>query len=906
MTNTEPEPITPSPEQQAIIDSKENTIVVANPGTGKTYTLALKVIDLLENDADPEQILCITYTAKAKKEMFDTIYGFAKGRFPDSDIMKIKIFTFHGFALDYLSENGLISGDILGNNFLRYTILQSFINNKALHYPKNYIISDILGKVENGIRYAKSFGITPDKIDLEKSADIIQQGWKPTKAFSKDDLVQFLNYVVQAYTMYENSKGEEIDYSDMLLLFLEKFQDDKFEYVLVDEMQDMNEIEARIINMISKNLFLVGDAKQAIFGFQGGSIKNFENFSKTCKQLFLSENRRSTQQILDYSKQYFLDGTAHRTKFEAELKNFNGTKLGEFPKVMGTNAPMKTILVLIQANPDKKIGIITRKNRQIIEISRYLDMNNIDYASTSSQATTDEAKNAIITLIKGLLSDDIKAKISATFTLFSPFSLEEAFEFSNALKRDGTLKQSPNIDRLKSWNTTLAREDLEKLFTDVIYPKCVANNFEWFASAVSVKEKIDEYLTYETPTLEGLLDFIDMSEESYVERSKQSLITLTTVHKAKGRAFDIVLYLPSTAPNKTSWIDFIISSILEGAGVVAGVEAEESLRTDFVAFTRAKEKLFIIGKESTVTSFHIQPLSKYHDTGDDADDSVSTTVNNRLAEAYSLFVSGRTDDSQKLLKQQDNWVKERIFSYFQNVERLSYSYIKTDPWKFFISSIVKRPWSSAATDYGGRVHDALQDILKGDAKLEDFSEEEQKSIQNGLTSLEELKNNHPGFTLVGAEVYKKIPMSSITTYNEQDNLLFSGYIDAVFKHDDGILLVDWKTDKNENYAHGHKRQLAVYKKMYSILEGIPEDKIKTCIIFVALRGGVNTGRYEGKIDFGTRDVYGTFEGHLQKVLGWKTDPDDFIKKLVEEPTQDAQNDPLYEIIKEKLLNPKQS
>ena len=114
------------------------------------------------------------------------------------------------------------------------------------------------------------------------------------------------------------------------------------------------------------------------------------------------------------------------------------------------------------------------------------------------------------------------------------------------MKRDGTLEQ-PYADRLKSWNSKLEREDLEKLFTDVIYPKCVANNFEWFASAVSVKEKIDEYLTYETPTLEGLLDFIDMSEESYVERSKQSSITLTTVHKAKGREFDVVIYVPSSA-----------------------------------------------------------------------------------------------------------------------------------------------------------------------------------------------------------------------------------------------------------------------------------------------------------------------------------------------------------------------
>ena len=94
--------ITPSAEQQVIIDSKENTMVVSNPGTGKTTTLALKVIDLLENKVNPEEILCLTFTAKAKKEMFDVIYSMAQGRFPDSDIMKIRIHTFHGFTNDYL------------------------------------------------------------------------------------------------------------------------------------------------------------------------------------------------------------------------------------------------------------------------------------------------------------------------------------------------------------------------------------------------------------------------------------------------------------------------------------------------------------------------------------------------------------------------------------------------------------------------------------------------------------------------------------------------------------------------------------------------------------------------------------------------------------------------------------
>ena len=165
----------PSAEQQAIIDSKVDTIVVSNPGTGKTTTLSQKVIDLLENGVKPENILCITFTAKAKKEMFDKIFDDAQGKFPDADIMKIRIHTFHGFAYDYLTEIGLMSAEIVGNNLLRYSILESFIENKAFNYGKPYIIDELVPKVENAIRYMKNFGITPDKIDVKKTASVIQQ-----------------------------------------------------------------------------------------------------------------------------------------------------------------------------------------------------------------------------------------------------------------------------------------------------------------------------------------------------------------------------------------------------------------------------------------------------------------------------------------------------------------------------------------------------------------------------------------------------------------------------------------------------------------------------------------------------------------------------------------------------------
>ena len=880
-----------SEEQKAILASKGNTMVVSNPGTGKTTTLGLKVMNLLESGVKPEEILCITFTAKAKKEMFDKIFSMSQGKFPDSDIMKLNIHTFHGFAHDYLTEAGLIPSNIIGNNFLRYSVLESFIENDALNYSKSYIIDTIVPKVENAIRYIKSFGITPDKIDVKQAAQWIQNNYqKGTRSYTKEDLKAFLGFFVAAYQSYEDSKIDTIDYSDMLLTFLEKHRGDKFKHVLVDEMQDMNEIEAKIVEMVSETIFLVGDVKQAIFGFQGGSTKNFEKFQKNCNSLMLSTNRRSTQEILDYSKQVFLNGTGYREKFELELEKFEGVSKGSLPKIFGTGAPLGKTVSLIKEiqkdNPEKSIGVITRKNYQIVQVSKFLDHNNISYTTTSSQATTKEARSEIIIYIKGLLSDDSKQKITASFSTFSPFSLQEAFEFSNKNKN------------MPDFKVNLARESLNQLFSEEIYPLCVSKGSEWFATAVSVKEQIDEYFTYENPTYDGLFDFLQITEEAYKERSTQAPVTLTTVHKAKGRAFDFVIFLPSAGGGRTSFIDVIVDSIFSTVNIDLEDEVEEEgLRIEFVAFTRAKEKLFIVTDDKTAKQFHLEELSEIE--VDDLEEEVlsTATINSQLSEAYSLFVGGRVSESQKLLKSKEMWVQEFIHSYFKNIEHFSYSSVKTNAYEFLTNNIIKKPFTSQALDFGSNVHNALEKIVSGDATIDDYTDKDElKAIKNGLERLEELKNENPGFKIKSTEMHVNLPVKLLTDYDEKDNLMFTGFIDAVFEHDNGIFLVDYKTNKNTNYVADHKRQLAVYKKMYSQLEGVPEEKIETCVIFVALRGGINTGKSDSGIDYGKRNVYGTFDGHLQKVLGWKKDPNSFIQELVELPTVDT----LHGAIKDKL------
>jgi len=905
MSNSNPLP-PPTDEQKDIIKTGEDTIVVSNPGTGKTFTLALKVMELLGNQVEPEDILCITFTEKAKREMFEKIYEMSKGKFPVSDILKIKIHTFHSFARRYLMEVGLISGNIIGNNFLRFSILESFVANQALNYSKGHIISDVVPKVENAIRYMKNFGITPDKIDPDDAEDKLEKLHDEERSsFTMSEMKAFLRYFVEAYKHYEDSKTDMVDFSDILLTFIDKFRGVKIPYVLVDEMQDMNKTEAEMVKkVVGKKLFLVGDAKQAIFGFQGGSIKNFEDFTQTCKRMFLSENWRSTQEILDYSKNYFLGSTQQRTNYEKELENFSSSKKGSIPKIFSTVGHLSKILCLIEENKGKEIGIITRTNRQIIEISKHLDINNIEYTTTSSQATSLDARNAIITFINGLLSNDSDDKVSATFTAFSPYSLKEAFDFAAALKK----KDYGQIAKINLGTSDLTRESLDSLFLEKIYPLCVSKGSEWVTTAVSVKSQIDEYFTVPTPTLEAFLDFLAIGEEVEVERSKKSEITLTTVHKAKGREFDIVIALPSSSTHPYSYIDTIVSAIFESEGIDLQDEiTEESIRVNFVAFTRAKKKLNIITDFTHKDDFHIENLSDLK-VDDVTDTNTSNVLDYRLTEAYSLFLGGKFQDAEKLLKSEDPWLKERIISYFQNVNHFSWSSVKTKSDEFLLKNILKMYYtrgigigtgSGEGASFGLDVHHALEAILHGRAKPEDFSGDMERAIKNGLSSLEDLKNDYPGLKFDDTEVDVKIPLKSMVKY-EHDDLLFDGKIDVVFKHDSGYLLVDWKTDKKDNKASEHKRQLSVYKKMYSIYEKIPEDKITTCLIYVSLRGNINTGRFERSTHIGKRDAsaFNTFDGHLQKVLEWKKDTNKFIKEFLEL----QENHPLIRILQDKLTN----
>jgi len=875
-----------SEEQQEIVNSNTSTIVISNPGTGKTTTLSQRAIKLLGDGVKPEEILCITFTEKARKEMADAIYEAGRGRFADQELIKIGVHTFHSFANRYLDDRGLVPNRIVGNNAMSLSILYSFTEDKALNYDRQYIVSEMVPKTVSAIQYIKSFGILPDDIDIEKAGSHMEAIHNKKSSHTIDELKAFLPYMVNAYKRYEFSKSDAIDYNDMLLRFIAKFDGSQFRHVMVDEMQDMNEIQAKMVDMLAENLFLVGDMKQAIFGFQGGSIRNFEMFEKRCGRKMLVTNRRSAQQILDYSKAYFLDGTQKRDVFEGEFESFESGRIGEIPTVVVTPFSGQKILEIIKKNPGRTVGVIARTNSQILEISELLDAYNVPYLSTSIQATSEHVKGEIIRFVRGMISDRIEYKILASLTVFSPYSIREALGFSTALKNG----EYSRLEGLRSWGCRLSSADLDNVFEKIVLPVCAAKGQQWFASAVLVRDAIGEYMALGTPTLEGLSDFIAVMEESYVEQQAESNVTLTTVHKAKGRAFDMVVYLPRIQ-TRTSFIDTVTESILASCGIFVQDELrEETLRIDFVAFTRAKDQLFILGDQKTVGKYHIEGFTKIQNSSTQEGMTVAQP-DDRLVEAYSLFVAGRTSECMQMLKK-DVWLRGYIVRYFRDLDHLSYSSIETSPYEFLKKAILGVPFQSDRLEFGSNVHRAIKRVLSGHASVTYFEDKIRGAVQNGLDAIDELKEEFSGLKVESIESKKMVALDSMIgsgrdKEGNSENMYFTGVLDVLFKHDAGYLIVDYKVDKRVDKSK-HKKQLAAYRRMLSKAMDIPEEKIDTCVIFVSLDGGINTGRSGRKTVKGT-GTYARFEKDLQKVLGWKRDPQTFMDELL----QTKSKDPLY-------------
>ncbi len=878
-------------KQKEIIQGKENILVMANPGTGKTFILSSKFLSAIQNGVRPEQILCLTFTDKARQEMESRIVRLLLENQIRIDSSKLQIKTFHSYAMEKLEQPPIIP-----SNFLRFTIFEYIKENHLFDYEPSYLISEIASKIERLILFLKSFGITPDKIDLEKTKSLLQNA-DETKL---DEKHKFAEEFVTIFNDYEKTKSEKgVDYTDLLIKFLALKNIPKHKLVLVDELQDLNRMEADIALKSSKEFFAVGDKKQAIFGFQGGSITNFDLFQSNSRQFVLSDNFRSTDAILNYAKDYFLSKTkdpSHKKELE-DLKSADGRR-GDPPIIYKAKKEfipdIASELLKRYAQEQGHIAVITRTNRQITEISKRLTNNGINHSSTCLVASGD-AKLNVIRFLKGILSNDLLDVRNALFTTFAPVPLRTAFEITQIT--DLTLEKlerlTPEFANLRQFVKSL--EHVNELFKNNIIPIAVSHGREYFLASTKIQDAFRESVEFLSDIkLENLIAYLESTNLNYEAPDTESKITVTTIHKAKGREFDTVIYFPGQTSNKSNYQDEVVESILKTHGIDAGQQIyEEGLRTDFVAFTRAKNKLVILSDSSHkfMNQYAVEGNLSYRN-------EEGIQFNESQKKAYSFFVAREFDKARELLDKKEKWITDYVFNYFNDLNNISFSFLMDKAYEYLVTSILRIREQSEAITIGLEVHRIAEKIVnEGNCDCTDDFKPLKDNI-NALISL--IKKEYPDN--YAAEKFIKIPLNEFIDTEKGGDMYFTGHIDAIFQNGDNYFIIDWKTDRNQNRGSTHRQQLAAYKRAFCIAHKIDTDKVRVGICFVRLRSALNTGELSYLLDNKqpNKRAFETFSKRLNKVLKWKRDPESFLSELSETERGEA----LWRSIVEQYLKEK--
>ena len=881
-------------------------IIVANPGTGKTTTLARKVASLLKDGVSENEILCITFTEKAAEHMLRSIEKEIRDQgMIRADIFGIRVSTFHSYAMQYLKERD-ISPRLVGNNYLRYSIYRSVMERNVFNYQAEYIIDQLIPKIENAIRYLKSFGIMPDRIEADKCIPDLEGMYNQEGVSNAtlEEVTAFLSYFIDIFRDYEARKNRDgrMDFNDLLIKFLQIYHEKpvRYRYVLVDELQDVNDLEAEIAMLSGDNVFLVGDRKQAIFGFQGGSLSNFQMFMEgegtTVSTLGL--NYRSTSKIIEYSGEYYKLSSSQGAEDLEEFRAFYGEQ-GEDIDLCITKDPYGVVISRIEdALPSlektgTKLAVLVRTNGQMEELAQLLSERGIQFSSTISGGLISNARRDILTMIRGIFSSEPEDIVNSLFTPFSGISMREAFNISQARRKE-RLDAEALMKLIGEKGGIQAREfnsgNLLEFFDDVVIPVSLTMGKGYFNSAVAIKQGIMEYFEIGgEKTLDEMIDFLSFCDYGSDAGDTTSNIILSTVHKAKGLEFDQVIYIPTGEKKKRSFIDVVMHSILKGTlgKDSRGDLDQEDVRVDFVAFTRAKKKLSIVKKPTNGNRFYIEGKTLLADPPE----TVSEKQQRKLYdEAYALFLSGNPEASRSLLEDRKKWVREAITSYFQGLNSISFSMVSTStkPFEFLKRYVLAIPLATKALSRGTRIHKIAEDLFTQEPEV---SDEDRIYFENIKHIHSEIENKY-SMRQIGAEKNMLMDLEkAFPELNEAEGLTFNGKIDAVFSDESGNnhLILDYKTDRTSDYGSEHRQQLSVYRRIYSVGTGIPEGRIKVALGYVSLRGTVNTGKIDYRLDDAEPrpSALDTFKRHLGELIHYRNDPEYFIDALMSKEEDDT-------------------
>ncbi len=588
--------------QLEAVKSKDGPIlVIAGAGSGKTKTLTYRVARLIEDGIKPENILLLTFTKKAAAEMLSRATIVL-----DNRCEKVAGGTFHSFANIILRKYSKLLG--LKNNF---TIMDRADCEDVI----NHIVGQLFPKKE------KRFPKKSTLLDIySKSINKVT----PTKQIIADEFPQFAHCedkIIEVHKAYVAYKRENsvLDYDDLLLYIklllenndeLRKRLSNEYKYIMVDEYQDTNTLQADVIRLLASehnNIMAVGDDAQSIYSFRGANFRNILDFPKlfeNTKIIKLEQNYRSTQNILKLTNEII---SKAKEKYTKNL--FSNIVSPQVPALicakdtqMEADFICQRILELLDEDISlSDICVLTRNARMSYNLEIELSKRAIPFQKFGGPKFMETAHiKDVVAHLRVILNPDDVISLTRILLLLKGVGASTVNNIMPIIKGDlnPDIKLLPSnksqsltplfntLGQLRDYSTTKKPEEIVSAVINYYRP-ILKDKYDDF----SKREKDLDHFEYLSTQYSNLEDFIsdlaleppDASIEGmYKKNSDDEALTISTIHSAKGLEWDSVFIIGAVDGRFPSAYSFNSEE-----------EMDEELRLMYVATTRAKNNLYI-------------------------------------------------------------------------------------------------------------------------------------------------------------------------------------------------------------------------------------------------------------------------------------------------------------------------
>ena len=593
-------------QKDAVMSTEGPNLIVAGAGSGKTRVLTTRLIHIInQKKAFPNQILCVTFTNKAAKEMQNRVMQHIKGSsnsipwLGTFHSISVKLLRRHAEALGYKSNFTILDTDD------QKKLIRNIVKAEDLD-AKKFSPQLIIYHIDQW----KNKGLLPKDVKLNTSSSIVKS-------------------ILKVYQVYQNKTRDlnAFDFGDLILFCVKLFEEhqdireiyhNNFKYILVDEFQDTNYIQNKWLNILvnnKQNICCVGDDDQSIYSWRGAEIKNFLTFDqiyKNCKVFKLEQNYRSTKNILDTASNLIANNSNRVGKklwssaSQGETVKLNCYRTGKeeaqgisdiIEQKIKKKYSLNEVSILVRAIYQTRefeerflqIGIGYRVLGGIKFYERAEIKDAISYLRIINQKFDDLALERVIGAPKRGVGDSTLNQVYS-FAKKNKLCLEDSINKTIESggfkpKIQSSLNQLLNL--INKWRKDclkMKHYDLLKIVLDESGYSAMLKNkkdLENENRLENIKELLRAMHDYEN--LQSFLEHVSLAS-SIDQEWQGAKVNLMTMHAAKGLEFDVV-FLPG-------WEEglFPHQKSLEEKGDFA---LEEERRLAYVGITRAKKEAYL-------------------------------------------------------------------------------------------------------------------------------------------------------------------------------------------------------------------------------------------------------------------------------------------------------------------------